>query len=80
MAKQVIPKGVTMGRTTLVVGNWGHVKPGCSVASGGKGDWAAHFNLGAGSVSDKIHGWTFSSVCKNTGSYKKAEKYANSNL
>jgi hypothetical protein len=53
-----------MGRTTLVVGNWGHVKPGCSVASGGKGDWAAHFNLGAGSVSDKIYGWSFQSVCK----------------
>jgi hypothetical protein len=47
MAKQVLPKGVTMGRT-LQVGDWHWVKPGCTVQSGG--DWAPHFNLGAGSV------------------------------
>ena len=43
-AKTIYGSVVTAKRSTLQVGTWTHVPPGCSVESGG--DWAAHFNKG----------------------------------
>jgi hypothetical protein len=40
----VMPEGSTQKRTHLVVGDWGHVSPGCAPSAADATDFAAHFN------------------------------------
>jgi len=51
-AQSLLAAGQVQGRAHLVAGSWGWVPPGCSVQThrthGRKGDFAAHFNRGAG--------------------------------
>jgi hypothetical protein len=44
-----MPEGYGQRRTTLIVGDWGHVGPGCCPLSD-QNDFAAHFNNRAGAA------------------------------